>query len=92
MIVFCDDPREFIAGRDAHLEGSIANADRNPRPDYLVLHRATCPFLPMIGDRRHRTKDGIKICGPTIADFESWAAAHVSGYHGLQPCLHCNLS
>lgn len=60
VIVFVDDEAGFAAWRDSHPTGYVVNCHRRPQPDYIKLHRTTCPFLnkPWI----YTSGDYIKLC------------------------------
>lgn len=40
--IFRDDDEAYVAWLAAHQDGFVLNMARSPRPDYLILHRATC--------------------------------------------------
>ena len=64
----------------------MLNAERNPKPAYLILHRATCHTIsgePARGSQW--THDFIKVCG-SHAELESFAWS-VGGTP--QRCGHC---
>lgn len=76
--VFREDDSGFFRWLDDHPDGYFINADRNPRPDYLVLHRPSCRHF----DRSptvHWTRDYIKICSTDRSDLVAWAATQVGG-------------
>ena len=82
--VFKDDDSGFLSWRDEHPDGYLINCERNPKPNYLVLHRPACPLL----DRGvHRTKEYIKVCATGRGDLEEWAAGAVGGEVTL--CSRC---
>lgn len=76
---------EWLAG---HPSGFVVNAERKPRPTYLVLHRSSCRTisnLPPSGT--NWTKDYIKICSSRPEPLRQWAA-RLGG--SLHPCSFCN--
>ena len=84
---FRDDETGFVNWRDGHPDGYIVNSERNPRPSYLVLHRATCGHLTSPNPLRW-TKDYIKFCSLGRTDLEEWAKVDVGGEVTLCPtCL-----
>lgn len=85
MIEFKDQDDKFIAWREVHPHGFIINAERNPKANYLVLHRADCR-----GFRPRYPKNYIKICATSVDELNDWAARNVTGFHGLDPCKNCN--
>ena len=74
-VIFKDDDagyREWLA-RHKGSESFVLNTERNPKPTYLILHRATCHTIS--GAPAHGTQwthDFIKVCG-TRAELESFA-------------------
>jgi len=62
---FIDDDDSYVRWLDGHPEGFVLNAERNPTPDYLVLHRASCSTISRLqpGATRWTTGDYIKLCG-----------------------------
>jgi hypothetical protein len=84
---FRDDETGFVNWRDGHPDGYIVNSERNPRPSYLVLHRATCGHLTSPKPLRW-TKDYIKFCSLGRTDLVEWAKVDVGGEVTLCPtCL-----
>jgi hypothetical protein len=81
---FKDDDQGFLTWLDHHPAGYFINADRNPKPKYLILHRPGCPHI----DRArglHLTKDYIKICADDRAALEEWAGRNIGGEPTLCP-------
>lgn len=70
--LFQDDDEGFFGWVDEHPDGFFLNAERNPGPRYLVLHRPTCPHFK--GDRTHMhwTKDYIKLCAEDSTVLAGW--------------------
>jgi hypothetical protein len=84
---FRDDETGFVNWRGGHPGGYIVNSERNPRPSYLVLHRATCGHLTSPNPLRW-TKDYIKFCSLGRTDLEEWAKVDVGCEVTLCPtCL-----
>ena len=86
IAVFKDDDSGFVSWLDDHASGYFINSERNPKPNYLVMHRPSCPHF----DRRpgvRWTKDYIKICCCSRDDLEEWAAGTVGGVATL--CSKC---
>lgn len=78
IIVYKDDDQGFFDWLDDHPDGYLINCERSPKPNYLVLHRPSCPHFdraPSI----HWTKDYIKICSARRDDLEEWAVGTVGG-------------
>jgi hypothetical protein len=86
ITIFKDDDRGFFNWLDEHPGGYLINCDRNPKRNYLVLHRPGCPHF----DRSpsvHWTKDYIKVCSVGRSDLEAWAVGTVGGEVTL--CSRC---
>ncbi|MGH3928319.1 MAG: hypothetical protein ACRDTT_36570 [Pseudonocardiaceae bacterium] len=76
---FVDDDTGYLQWLTAHPDGFVLNADRNPTPAYLVLHRASCHTISGTPARGSRwTGDCIKICGMQH-ELEEFARANVGG-------------
>jgi hypothetical protein len=75
--IFRDDDAGFFAWLANHAEGFIVNTERRPKPNYLVLHRPSCPHFK--GEGVHWTKDYIKVCSDHRAGLEQWASDAVGG-------------
>jgi hypothetical protein len=86
ITVFKDDDRGFFGWLDRHPDGYLINCDRAPKPNYLVLHRPSCPHFDR-GPGVRWTKDYIKVCSAERADLEEWAAGTVGGEVTL--CSRC---
>jgi hypothetical protein len=82
-----DDDAGYLQWLIAHPDGFVINTERNPRPTYVVLHRASCPTIS--GDPAHGaqwTHDYIKVCG-NRSELEEFATREVGG--AVQPCGIC---
>jgi hypothetical protein len=87
VLKFVDDDDGYLRWLTTNTDGFIVNADRNPTPAYLRLHRATCRMIqgrPANGARW--TATSIKVCG-SKSELASWARDDVGG--DLWPCLRC---
>lgn len=67
----------------------MLNCERNPRPSYLMTHRASCHTITGRPTRGTTWTDGnyIKVCSDEIADLETWAKAATGG--AIQRCGSC---
>ena len=87
---FIDDDAGFIRWRDTHPDGFIVNHDREPKPSYLKLHRATCQtlqgVLPGRGD--NWTTAYAKTCSDDLNELRQWAR-NLGGE--LDACRTCAL-
>ncbi len=84
---FVDDDTGYLRWTQRHPSGFVVNADRQPRPGYLVLHRATCPTITGTPARGSAwTKDYIKVCAVDGSPLERWAK-RLGG--SLRSCGRC---
>ena len=88
-LVIKDDNRAYLGWPANHPTGFVVNAERNPRPEYLILHRATCGTITGVPARGSRWTTGgfLKACSEDRADLERWAQDQVGGT--LHPCGLC---
>lgn len=78
--VFLDDDAGYIDWLATHPRGFVLNTRREPDPDYMVLHRATCWS---ISGYQGRVKPGgytersyRKVCAGNVASLDAWVRAH----------------
>jgi hypothetical protein len=76
--VFRDDDTGFHGWLDAQTDGYFLNAERNPKPTYLVLHRAGCSHFDRSPAVRW-THDYVKVCATDREALETWATDSVGG-------------
>lgn len=90
MREFIDDDEGFINWLKTHTVGYVVNTSRKPSASYLVLHRATCPYLPLRDTRTKAwTRQYIKICATDTVTLQRWADRHFSRHTPLTPCPGC---
>ena len=88
VVTFVDDDAGYHAWLRAWPNGFVLNCDRQPSPDYLVLHRATCRFISHLGPNMATfTGDYIKVCSTDRTAVRQWAHAN-AGAEGTF-CQHC---
>jgi len=76
--VFRDDEAGYLAWLTSHPTGFVLNAARSPRPDYLILHRATCRTINGTPTRGGPwTGPYIKVCADDDLAIAAWAGATV---------------
>lgn len=72
--IFRDDDDGYVAWLARHPTGFVLNTGRSPRPNYLILHRATCRT---INGRPPRggpwTSAYIKVCSDSELEIAAWA-------------------
>jgi HB1, ASXL, restriction endonuclease HTH domain len=86
VVTFRDDDGGFFGWLDAHPNGYFINAERSPKPNYLVLHRPGCGHFkgaPSV----NWTKDYTKTCSDQRDELERWAEESVGGEVTL--CKDC---
>jgi hypothetical protein len=76
--LYRDDDDGFFDWLAANPDGYFINTERNPKPNYLVLHRPQCPHFKGGGDV-HWTKDYVKVCSTNRGELEEWTADTVGG-------------
>jgi hypothetical protein len=78
IVPFKDDDSGFQAWIEDNTDGYFVNAERNPKPSYLVLHRSGCRHFTGSPDLNW-TKEYIKFCSSDAGELEDWAASSVGG-------------
>lgn len=78
VVIFADDDSGFHNWLDNHPAGTFINAERNPKPNYLVLHNSDCSHFDRSPNVRW-TKDYIKVCSDSREELEGWADRSVGG-------------
>src|SRR2546421_606826 len=78
VVTFRDDDAGFHEWLDDHPHGFFINAERNPKPNYLVLHIPSCHHFDR-SSSLNWTKDYIKICSDRRTELEEWAEQSVGG-------------
>ncbi len=76
VVIFRDDDAGFHSWLDDHAGGFFVNAERNPKPNYLVLHKPDCLHFDR-SPKFHWTKDYVKICSTSRGQLEGWAEQSV---------------
>jgi len=84
--MFQDDDDAFFEWLEANPDGYFINTERNPKPNYLVLHQPQCPHFKG-GGNVHWTKDYVKVCSADRGELEEWALNTVGGEVTL--CRSC---
>jgi hypothetical protein len=74
-ILFRSMEQEYIEWLGRHPRGFVVNAQRNPKPGYLQLHRAWCKWIYDAGKApgAYTERAYIKVCAPTREPLERWA-------------------
>jgi hypothetical protein len=88
LTVFRDDDEGYRAWLRSWPRGHVLNCNRNPTPDYLILHRATCRTINELGPGATTfTGEYIKVCSRDRASLRRWAVDAAGA--GPTPCQLC---
>ena len=86
MLQFVDDEGGYLQWLDDHPEGFVANSDRVPTAEYLVLHRSSCYSISRHPFGNYTTTSYIKTCSDDVTELRQWA----QGLRGqLQESHYC---
>jgi hypothetical protein len=96
-IVFKEDQSQTDDAYRAYLRANpgtfVLNARRNPKPDYLVIHRSDCPLVTTyrneMGDGAFTQRHYIKVCGPTIESLRQWVRVNFGVADFSSENCHC---
>ena len=76
--IFRDDDAGYLAWLEAHPNGFVLNVARSPRPNYLILHAASCRTI------RGRPPRGgpwtgpyVKVCSSDVLQIAAWTGREV---------------
>ena len=86
---FVDDDAAYERWVADYPSGFVVNCHRDPGPDYLVLHRATCASVTVLQPTATTWTNGdyAKVCSDSRDDLIRWASSVVGGE--LKPCGLC---
>jgi hypothetical protein len=88
MIIFINEDEAYLRWIDQNPCGFVVNANRVPKPNYLILHRSTCNHIATNARENWTTNSYIKICSNSIDELRDWATRDVGGQ--VQQCGSCN--
>ena len=88
MIIFINEDEGYLRWIDQNSTGFVVNAARVPKPNYLILHRATCAHIANDKRSNWTTSAYIKICSNSSDELNDWATNDLNGK--LQPCGSCH--
>ena len=90
--VFRDQEGDYFEWIFSNPDGFVVNSRRNPKPEYMVLHRAICPTVDRyLGLAKHgafTTRSYIKVCSRSIPELRAWAKSLGAGDFSKH-CAHC---
>lgn len=85
---FSDDDTGYLRWIASHPAGFVLNTERQPRAQYLKLHRTTCHTVSGRPARGNRwTAAYVKYCSVDRGELERWAREVTGGTP--DPCRFC---
>lgn len=88
---FANDDAGYLNWIAENPEGFVLNVERSPRPEYLVLHRATCAWIAKPRDDGAYTDRGYqKVVASDLNELRGFArrAGRADGSFS-KACGHC---
>lgn len=83
-----DDDEGYLRWLRSWPAGYVLNCDRNPNPNYIMLHRSYCEHISEPGSLKTTwTTSYIKVCSNDRQRIREWAIHQTGSYP--TPCLHC---
>ena len=82
-----NDDSGYLQWLNSNPKGFVVNSNQPPRPNYLMIHRATCRSItgkPSNGE--WWTKNYTKICSNDLKKLKIWAKKMDAS---LKPCKIC---
>jgi hypothetical protein len=72
---FMNDDDGYLAWLAAHPTGYVINCAKDPKPDYVILHRADCSSITGTPSNGGRWTHGgyRKVCAGSKAKLDAWA-------------------
>ncbi len=89
MQKFIDDDSGYLDWIERNPDGYVVNTFRNPKPGYLVLHRASCRTISKKSSSNTTWTEGgyMKVCASSYDELNRWAQDDVGGK--LSDCSFC---
>ncbi|MDX1437330.1 MAG: hypothetical protein R3335_10995 [Anaerolineales bacterium] len=88
MKEFKDDDRSYLHWLKEHPDGFVLNTTRPPLPDFLILHRSSCPAVNGAPEpENYWTIESVKVCAETTGVLAVWAKNEVGGT--VKACKLC---
>ena len=86
--LFKDDDAGYLEWINSNTDGFVVNCNRQPNPNYLYLHLASCSTISGIpANGKSWTFDYIKVCSLDQKELEKWVQQQVGGK--LKHCSTC---
>jgi hypothetical protein len=81
ITIFDHDDEGYERWLHEHATGFVVNAARNPKPDYLKVHTASCQFItsPSFRGSSWTSSDYVKVCSDDRPALDLWARQQVGG-------------
>jgi hypothetical protein len=87
--VFKDDDRNYLIWINENPHGFVLNTTRPPLPEFLILHRSSCPAVKGEPEtENYWTVECIKVCSSKTEELADWARNEAGGV--INPCRLCN--
>lgn len=81
-VEFAGDDEAYLRWLSHNPEGYVVNTARAMSPNYMVLHRATCPHISKLEAELRggfTERDYIKICSARVEPLREWVRRHGRG-------------
>ncbi|HJS29826.1 MAG TPA: hypothetical protein VJ768_09400 [Anaerolineales bacterium] len=78
--VYKDDDLNYLHWIEKNPNGFVLNTTRPPLPEFLILHRSSCPAV--YGDpepENYWTIECVKVCADSTGQLSDWARDEVGG-------------
>jgi hypothetical protein len=73
---FSSDDTTYQQWLDQHPNGFVINTGRKKQPEYMVLHKTSCPhiknYTKMARSGGFTERDFIKVCSDSIDSLKAW--------------------
>ena len=88
---FENDDAGYLKWLNQNPEGFVVNVERSPRPEYLILHRATCSTIAKAREEGAYTDRGYrKVVANDLDELRGFARRIGRGDGSFsQTCGHC---
>ena len=78
--VFDNNDQDYLEWLEKYAEGFVLNTRRRGDPEYIVLHRTTCPsiykYSKIARPGSFTEMTYIKVCSDSLSELSTWAKNH----------------